>query len=135
VTYRPIDARDQAKLLAHGVKAANLAPAGRRRAPPQSGSPQGGGFNRRASSAEAKANKGKQKEAKRLPFISFYFLLFPRIGTFQWVMGEGNKKIRPLSSLALKLRPTMSNSHAPRTARPPAKRVNSDNMNIRIPLF
>src|SRR5579872_851851 len=43
----------------------------------------------------------------------FYFLLFPRIGTFQRVTGEGNKKNRPLSDLALKLcSVTMSNSRS-----------------------
>jgi hypothetical protein len=30
-----------------------------------------------------------------LHFISSYFLLFPRIGTFQRVTSEGNRKIRP----------------------------------------
>jgi hypothetical protein len=45
-----------------------------------------------------------------LPFISFYFLLFPRIGTFQWVAGKENEKIRPPSDLALKLQANFSNN-------------------------
>jgi len=39
--------------------------------------------NQRASFEEAKGNKRKQNGFLLFPFISFYFLLFLRIGTFQ----------------------------------------------------
>jgi len=46
-------------------------------------------------SVEINGGKRQQTEAKRLPFISLYFLLFPQIGLFQWVTAEGNEKSFP----------------------------------------
>jgi hypothetical protein len=44
------------------------------------------------------ANKGKQMQIneRKKAFICFYLLF--RIGTFQWVTADSNKKIRPLSA-------------------------------------
>src|SRR5579872_3638555 len=41
---------------------------------------------------QLKAIKGKQNCFLLFPFISFYFLLFPGIGTFQWVTPKEIKK-------------------------------------------
>jgi hypothetical protein len=46
-------------------------------------------------------SKRKEKEETWLSSAFFYFLLFFRVGTFQCVTSEKNKKNRPPSDLAL----------------------------------
>ena len=60
---------------------------------------------------EIRANKSKlmKGDESKSPFISFYF--FFRIGTFQWVTGDLNKKIPLKRQLASKVvEPNLSNA-------------------------
>jgi hypothetical protein len=60
---------------------------------------------------ELVASKRKHMRVNGSKFASFYFLLFPRIGTFQRVASEKNRKILTASQLARKLLSlTISNS-------------------------
>jgi hypothetical protein len=45
---------------------------------------------------QASANKRKQMKINVSKIAFFYLRLFFRIGTFQWVTGDSNKKIRPV---------------------------------------